>query len=275
MKQLLDQIRQATEAIKTDWEVTPRVGVILGTGLGGLADALDREATFPYSDLPNFPRSTSLGHEGRLACGRLDGTPVVMMQGRLHRYEGYSMQQVTLPVRVMRALGASVLIVSNASGGLNPSFAVGGLMIIEDHINMMFGNPLIGINDDRLGPRFPDMSAPYDPDLIAAGLRAARKHGIRVYKGVYAGFLGPSFETRAEYRMLRRLGADAVGMSTVPEVIAAVHGGASVFGLSVVTNLGLPDQLAESSGDEVVETATQSARNAERIVRDVVASLDS
>lgn len=264
------QVEETVAAVRRRWSGAPWAGVFLGSGLRPLADRVAIEAEFDYGELPHFPRSTVVGHGGRLLCGTLAGRKVMVMEGRFHRYEGWSMAEVTYPVRVMQALGCELLIVSNASGGLNPAFGAGDIMLIEDHINVFFDSPLFGVNDEALGPRFPDMSAPYDPELIEAALAAARGLDCAAHKGVYAGFTGPSFETRAEYRMLRRLGADAVGMSTVPEVIAARHAGLRVLGLSVITNLCRPDCLDETGHEEVLEAANLASGRMTAIVETVL-----
>jgi len=271
VKAISSQVDETVAALRARWQGRPSAGIVLGTGLGPLADRVEIEEAFDYTDLPNFPHSTVEGHEGRLLCGRLGGRTVMVMEGRFHRYEGWSLAEVTYPIRVMKALGCDTLVVSNASGGLNPAFGSGEIMVIEDHINVLFDNPLFGVNDEELGPRFPDMSAPYDGDLIAAARAAARELDCVAHKGVYAGFTGPSFETRAEYRMLRRLGADAVGMSTVPEAIVAVHAGMRVLGLSVITNLCRPDCLDETGHEEVMEAAEGASRQMTRIVERVLA----
>jgi purine-nucleoside phosphorylase len=255
MLELYDHIQAAAVAIRSQWERKPRVGIILGTGLGGLAQEIQAEATLEYEQIPHFPRSTAAGHRGRLVCGTLQDVPVLAMEGRFHMYEGYALKQITLPVRVMRALGAELLIVSNASGGMNPYFRSGDLMVIEDHINLMGDNPLIGINDDRLGPRFPDMCAPYDLALVDRALAIARREDIICHKGVFVAVAGPNLETRAEYRFLRMIGADVVGMSTVPEVIVAVHCGLKVVGLSIVTDMCLPDALEPVDVERIIATA--------------------
>ena len=225
MLELFDKTAAAAKAIRGRWSGQPKVGIILGTGLGGLAEEIREEATFPYAELPNFPQSTVESHAGQLVCGKLAGGTVVAMEGRFHYYEGYSMQDITFPVRVMKALGCDTLVVSNACGGMNPQYQSGEIMLIEDHINLMGDNPLIGKNDDRLGPRFPDMSEPYDRKLLARAKQIALDHRIAVQQGVYVAVSGPNLETRAEYRFLRMIGADVVGMSTVPEVIVAKHAG--------------------------------------------------
>jgi purine-nucleoside phosphorylase len=255
MLEIYSQIEQAVAAIRKKWSATPRVGMILGTGLGGLVEKIAIEATFDYHEVPHFPQSTATSHRGRLVCGQLSGLSVVAMEGRIHAYEGYSLKQITLPVRVMRALGAELLVVSNAVGGLNPYFALGQIMVIEDHINLMGVNPLIGVNDDRLGPRFPDMSEPYDRGLVDVALAIARREDFAAHKGVLVAVTGPNLETRAEYRFLRLIGADAVGMSTVPEVLVARHCGLSVVGFSVVTDMCLPDALEPADIDRIIATA--------------------
>ncbi len=246
MLEIHDQIQQAVTAIRQAWDTAPHAGVILGTGLGSLTDQMEVEATLDYEEIPHFPSSTATSHRGRLVCGRLGGVPILAMEGRFHQYEGYSLKQITLPVRVMQALGARLMIVSQAVGGMNPNYALGDLMIIDDQINLMGDNPLVGVNDDRLGPRFPDMSAPYDRELIEVGLGIARKEDFVAHKGVMVAVTGPCLETRAEYRFLRMIGADVVGMSTVPEVIVAVHCGLRTFGVSIVTDMCLPDALEEA-----------------------------
>ncbi len=247
--------------------------IILGTGLGALADAISVEASIDYRDLPGFPLSTVESHSGRLLCGTLAGKTVVAMQGRMHRYEGYSLQQVTFPVRVLRALGVDTMIVSNACGGMHPLWHKGDVMLIADHINLLGDNPLIGPNDDVLGPRFPDMSEPYDASLRARARDVAVANGITLREGVYVAVQGPNLETRAEYRMLRVLGADVVGMSTVPEVIVARHGGMRVLGLSIITDLCLPDALEPASVEHIIEAARSAEPQLGAIVNGVLARL--
>lgn len=273
MLEELEKITAAAEAVRRQFPKKPRAGIILGTGLGGFAEEIKGEAVIPYAQIPHFPESTVQSHAGRLVAGTLKGTPVVAMEGRFHCYEGYSMQQVVFPVRVFKALGAEVLIVSNACGGMNPLHQLGDLLIIDDHINLMSGNPLIGRNDDRLGPRFPDMSAPYDRKLIDQALRIALDHKIVAHRGVYVAVTGPNLETRAEYRFLRAIGADVVGMSTVPEVIAAVHMGMRCLGLSVITDLCLPDALEPANVDTIIKVAHDAEPKLRTIVREVVGSL--
>ncbi len=227
---------------------------------------------FAYADLPHFPRSTAIGHAGRLLLGRFNGQSVAVMQGRFHLYEGWTPEQTARPVRVLRALGARSLLVTNAAGGLHPSMRVGDLMVIDDHINLMLRNPLVGPNEDELGPRFPDMSRPYDREYGELALAVARRNDFVCHRGVYVGMLGPTYETRAEYRMLRRLGADAAGMSTVPEVIAAVQAGMRVLGVSTITNVCSPDKLGETSGQEVVDAASGASAKLLAIARAVISS---
>jgi purine-nucleoside phosphorylase len=236
MTELYDQIQEASAAVRTRWPGRPKVGIILGTGLGGLAEDIDKEAVIPYAELPHFPHSTALTHTGQLIAGRLGGKAVLAMEGRIHAYEGYSLKQITFPVRVMKALGCEILIVSNACGGMNPQWDKGDLMLIEDHINLMGGNPLTGPNEDRFGPRFPDMTDVYSPRLRAKADETALANGLQLGRGVYVALHGPSYETPAEIRFLRTIGADAVGMSTVPEAIAARHMGIEVLGISCISN---------------------------------------
>src|SRR3990172_6927771 len=240
MLHLCDQTTESVDYINSQWCGLPRVGIILGSGLGAVGDAIALENAIEYGDVPHFLKSTAVGHKGRLLCGRLGGVPVVAMQVRFHCYEGYSAAAATFPVRVMKQLGIELLIVSNAAGWLNPSFAAGDVMVIDDHINLLNRNPLVDINDDRLGARFPDMSSPYDRQLGDRALAIARKHDFVCHRGTYIAMLGPTYETRAEIRMLRQWG-DAVGMSTVPEVIVAAHAGLCVLGLSTITNICSPD----------------------------------
>lgn len=270
---LLERIDAAVRAIRTRTASAPTVGIILGTGLGGLTGEIAIEQRIPYQDIPGFPLSTVESHAGQLLFGRLGGQAVVAMQGRFHRYEGYDLGEVTFPVRVMRALGVSTLIVSNACGGMHPLWAAGDLMLISDHINLLGDNPLIGHNDDTLGPRFPDMSMPYDKELRLLAGRIAAELGIQLREGVYVAVAGPNLETRAEYRMLRAMGADVVGMSTVPEVIAAVHGGMRVLGLSIITDMCLPDALEPAELSKIIATAGKSEPALTRLVTAVVERL--
>lgn len=271
MSSLKEQVDTAASEIRKQWSTEPAWGIVLGSGLGGVADEIEMQAEFAYADLPHFPRSTAIGHAGRLVCGTLDGVPVVAMQGRFHLYEGWTAEQASLPIRVMNALGARSLLLSNAAGGLNPRQRVGDVMVIEDQINLMFRNPLVGINDERLGLQFPDMSAPYDPQYIEVALAASRRAEFACERGVYVGMLGPTYETRAEYRMARRIGGDAAGMSTVPEVIAAVHGGMRVAAVSAITNVCSPDKLSETTGEEVVAAADAASHKLRTIASALLA----
>jgi len=266
MLEQFDKITAASAAISRRWNHRPSVGIILGSGLGGVTASIADPVSIPYAEIPHFAASTAPEHAGRLVCGMLEGVPVVVMEGRMHAYEGYPLAQITLPVRVLKHLGASLLIVTNACGGLNPQFRTGDLMVIDDHINLMNDNPLVGINDDRLGPRFPDMSAPYTPALIDAALAVARREDFVAHRGVYVAVTGPNLETRAEYRFLRGIGADVVGMSTVPEVIVAVHAGLDVLGVSVVTDMCLADALEAATLEKIIAVA----RGAEPKLRAIV-----
>ncbi|MBW7996551.1 MAG: purine-nucleoside phosphorylase [Candidatus Glassbacteria bacterium] len=257
-KDLYGKIGEAAEEITGRSSVKPDVGIVLGTGLGKLVERLEVECEIPYPEIPHFVSSTVETHAGKLLLGSLNGKSVVAMQGRFHFYEGYSMEQITFPVRVMKALGAGVLVVSNACGGMNPLYGKGDLMIIEDHINLLGANPLIGANDERLGPRFPDMSKPYSRRLIGLAERLALENEITARKGIYVAVPGPNLETRAEYRFLRWIGADVVGMSTVPEVIVAIHAGMEVLGLSIVTDLCFPDALEPADISEIIAVAADA-----------------
>jgi purine-nucleoside phosphorylase len=270
---VLEQIAEATRAIRARTTVQPVVGIILGTGLGGLADRIEVECAIPYDEIPNFPLSTVESHSGRLLFGRLGGKPVVAMQGRFHLYEGYDLQRVTLPVRVMRALGAETLVVSNACGGMNPFWAAGDLVLIADHINLLGDNPLIGPNHEELGPRFPDMSEPYSQALQDLAVQVALDERIPLRRGVYAAVAGPNLETRAEYRMLRTMGADVVGMSTVPEVIVAVHGGMRVLGISIITDDCFPDSLQPAVLESILRVARGAEPRLTALVEGVVARM--
>jgi purine-nucleoside phosphorylase len=273
MPELYDQIYEARRAIESRWTAKPRFGIILGTGLGGLAEEIEAEAVFPYKDIPHFPVSTVQSHASRLVCGKLAGKTVMAMEGRFHAYEGYTLKQITFPVRVMRALGCEVLVVSNACGGMNPQYAKGDLMVIEDHINLMGDNPLIGPNDDRLGIRFPDMTYPYDRELIGLAQTIALEERIVCHKGVFVAVPGPNLETRAEYRFLRGIGADVVGMSTVPEVIVGVHAGLRNVGFSIVTDMCLPDALEPAKLEEIIAVANAAEKKLRVVVRRLVAEL--
>jgi len=255
MLDLFYKIQDASAFIQKSWAKKPDVGIVLGTGLGSLVEKIKVEATIDYGDIPHFLKSTATSHRGRLVCGELCGLNVMAMEGRFHMYEGYPLKLITLPIRVMKAMGAGLLVVSNACGGMNPYYKPGDIMLIDDQINLMGDNPLIGINDDRLGPRFPDMSEPYNRELIAAALESARKNNIVAHQGVFVAVSGPNLETRAEYRFLRMIGADVVGMSTVPETIVAVHCGMRTIGFSVITDMCLPDALEPANVPRIIATA--------------------
>ncbi len=269
----MTQVAEAVRAVTARTAVVPEVAIILGTGLGALAAQLKAETTLPYADVPGFPRPTVETHAGRLLLGTLGGRRVAMMQGRFHRYEGYTLQQVAFPVRVLRALGAQTLIVSNVSGGMHPLWATGDLVLLSDHINLLGDNPLAGPNVDAEGPRFPDMSAAYDPELRTLARAVALEHKIVLREGVYVAVPGPNLETRAEYRMLRALGADVVGMSTVPEVITAVHQGMRVLGLSIITDNCLPDALEPTSVEKIIAVARGAEPKLATVVRGVLERL--
>jgi len=270
---LYDRVQAAARTIRDRSPRRPAAAIILGTGLGGLAKEIKAEVVIPYEEIPGFPLSTVEAHAGRLILGSLSGKPVVAMQGRFHRYEGYSLQQVTFPVRVMHALGAETLVVSNACGGMHPLWAPGDLMLIADHINLIGDNPLIGPHDDRLGPRFPDMSQPYAESLRAMARKLALELGITLREGVYVAVTGPNLETRAEYRMLRAMGADVVGMSTVPEVIVAVQEGMKVLGISIITDQCLPDALEPASLEKIIAVANRAEPSLTRLVAGVLERL--
>ena len=269
----LEAAEAAASVVRARFATAPDVAIVLGTGLGGLAREIDVQETIAYADIPGFPRATVETHAGRLLCGTLGGRTVVAMQGRFHRYEGYTLQQVTFPVRVLRALGAGTLVVSNACGGMHPLWAPGDLMLIADHINLLGDNPLVGANDDRLGARFPDMSTPYDESLRMLARAVAVEQRTVLREGVYVAVAGPSLETRAEYRMLRALGADVVGMSTVPEVIVALHGGMRVLGLSIITDRCLPDALEPANIETIIATAAAAEPRLTALVRGVLEAL--
>jgi len=270
---MLKQINDTTAFLKSKIDVMPEYGLILGTGLGALADEIETDLALSYKDIPNFPVSTVEGHSGKLIFGRLSGKRVVAMSGRFHYYEGYNMKEVTFPVRVMKQLDIKALFLSNASGGLNPDFNVSDLMIINDHINLFPDNPLRGQNFEELGPRFPDMSSAYDKNLVYKAVKIARRHSIIVHQGVYAGVSGPTFETPAEYRYIRNLGADAVGMSTVPEVIVAHHMKLPVFAVSAITDSGVPGEIVEISHEEVQDVAATVQPKMTLIIRELLAQL--
>lgn len=269
---MLENIHRTTAYIKSRiGDFVPEAGIILGTGLGGLVNEIEVEKQLMYANIPDFPISTVEFHSGKLIFGKLGGVNVVAMQGRLHYYEGYNMQQITFPVRVMKMLGIKTLYVSNASGSLNPGFKKGDLMVIEDHINLQPQNPLIGRNDSDLGPRFPDMSQPYRIDLIEKALNIASANNIICHKGVYVAVTGPNLETRAEYRYLRIIGGDAVGMSTVPEVIVARHMDLPVFAISVLTDEGFPEVLTPVSLEEIIAVAQEAEPKLTLILKELIA----
>ena len=266
----LEAVEAAADAVRAHCDITPDVAIVLGTGLAGLANAIAVEASVSYADIRGFPLSTVESHAGRLLAGTFGGKQVIAMQGRCHRYEGYSLQQVTFPVRVLHALGAGTLIVSNACGGMNPWWQPGDLMLIGDHINLLGDNPLIGANDERLGARFPDMSTPYDESLRALARAVAAEQRTVLREGVYVAVAGPTLETRAEYRMLRALGADVVGMSTVPEVIVALHAGMRVLGLSIITDQCLPDALEPVDLSTIIANAARAEPKLTALVRGIL-----
>lgn len=273
MSTLRDQIQDTLKFLRTKNQSNPTVGIILGTGLGGLVKEIKIETIIDYSDIPHFPVSTVESHKGKLIFGTLGGKNIVAMQGRFHYYEGYTMQQVTFPVRVMKFLGVKTLLISNAAGGMNPLFSKGDIMLIADHINLLGDNPLIGHNDDELGPRFPDMSEPYSKELITLAEKTALDLKLRLQKGVFVAVSGPNLETRAEYRFLRSIGADVVGMSTVPEVIVAVHQSMQVLGFSIMTDECFPDALKPVSLQEVIAVANEAEPKLTAIMKEVVARL--
>ncbi|MDR0307956.1 MAG: purine-nucleoside phosphorylase [Chitinispirillales bacterium] len=273
MEQVFDKIQETKKFIESKSQVKPVVGIILGTGLGRLADKIEAKAVIPYEEIPHFPVSTVEAHAGKLILGSLAGKEVIAMQGRFHFYEGYSMQQIVFPVRVMKFLGVKTLIVSNACGGINPLYPPGTIMAITDHINLLPGNPLIGPNDNRVGIRFPDMSEPYSNELIDLAVKIAVDNKIKLERGVYAAMTGPCLETRAEYRMLKILGADVIGMSTVPEVIAAVHAGLKVLGFSVITDSCLPDALEPADIKKIIAVADKAEPVLVKLIEKVLAAL--
>ncbi|MBU2020222.1 MAG: purine-nucleoside phosphorylase [Bacteroidetes bacterium] len=270
---MLAKFQESVDFIKGKTSVEPTIGIILGTGLGGLVKEIEIIDEINYTDIPNFPVSTVESHSGKLIFGNLGGKKVVAMQGRFHFYEGYDMQQVTFPVRVMKLLGIQRLFVSNASGGVNPDFAVGEIMILNDHINLFPSHPLVGKNIDELGPRFPDMSEPYDLEMIAMGQKVAADLGIKVSTGTYAGLTGPTLETPAEYVYVRNIGADAVGMSTVPEVIVARHMEIPTFAISIITDLGVPGKIKKVSVADVIEVANRQEPKMTAIMSKLIESL--
>lgn len=270
---MLTQIKESTAYIQSKTTIEPTIGIILGTGLGGLVKEIEIIDQISYEDIPHFPVSTVESHSGKLIFGKIGGKNVVAMQGRFHYYEGYTLQQVTFPVRVMKMLGIQQLFVSNASGGVNPDFEVGEIMIMNDHINLFPGNPLIGKNIDELGPRFPDMSDPYDQSLIDKACEIAKNLQIKVSVGCYAGLTGPTLETPSEYKYVRAIGADAVGMSTVPEVIVARHMSIPCFAISIITDLGVPGKIKKVSVQDVIEVASRQEPKMTRIMKELISSI--
>jgi purine-nucleoside phosphorylase len=273
MEQLLEKMKEAVAKIQGEINEKPEIGLILGSGLGVLADEIENAVKIDYADIPHFPKSTVEGHAGKLVIGKLNGKCVVAMQGRFHFYEGYSMQEVTFPVRVMKGLGVETIVVTNACGGMNANFEPGDLMIITDHLNMTGANPLIGPNESELGPRFPDMSRAYTPELVALAKKTAEAIGVPVQQGVYAGITGPTYMTPAELIMLRNLGGDAVGMSTVPEVIVASHMNMKVLGISCVTDMAIGEELEPLTHEQVVEVANRTKPKFIKLVKEFVAAV--
>lgn len=274
MKDLKTKIIESIQYIKKKSTLKPKIAIILGTGLGRLAEDIEEKNIIPYGEIPNFPLSTVEGHSGNLVLGKLGKKEIVAMQGRFHFYEGYSLEEVTFPVRVMRELGAEIIIISNAAGGLNRFFKKGDLMLITDHISFLMNNPLIGPNDEELGPRFPDMSEAYDSQLIKLALQIARWERIILHQGIYIGVTGPTLETPAEYRFLIKMGADAVGMSTVPEVIVANHMGMKVLGISCITDLAIDGMIVKTSLEEILEAASHAEPLMTRLVKRVIKKID-
>jgi purine-nucleoside phosphorylase len=268
---MLEKFKESVAYIQSQTKVNPSVGIILGTGLGGLVKEINIIDEIPYENIPNFPVSTVESHSGKLIFGELGGKHVVAMQGRFHYYEGYSLQQVTFPVRVMKLLGIEKLFVSNASGGVNPDFEIGEIMIMNDHINLFPGNPLIGKNIDEMGPRFPDMSDAYDENMIELAVQIAKENNIRVAVGCYAGMTGPTLETPSEYKYVRIIGADAVGMSTVPEVIVARHMEIPCFAISIITDLGVPGKIEKVSVQDVINVASKQEPKMTIIMKELIA----
>jgi purine-nucleoside phosphorylase len=276
MNELRKNLEDSVAYIRKHCQLSARIGIVLGTGLGALGKEVQAQARIPFSEIPNMADATVQSHGGELVAGTLNGTPVFVLEGRLHYYEGHSLADIVYPVRLLHALGCDTLILSNAAGGMNPDWQLGDLMVIEDHINLpgICGvNPLVGHNDDALGPRFPDMSRPYDPALIKAAHAAAGEEGLALREGVYVMVTGPNLETRAEYRMLRMLGADVVGMSTLPEVVAARHLGMRVAAFSIVTDMCLPDQLEEANIEQIIATAGAAEPKLTRLVKRLVSAL--
>lgn len=270
MKTQLGQVQESVAFLENKTELQPQIGIVLGTGLGDLADKIQAAAVIPYEEIPHFPVSTVSSHMGRLIIGSLGGKKVMALQGRFHYYEGYDPKEITFPIRVMAAMGVETLLISNAAGGLNLTFEAGDLVLIRDHINLTGQNPLRGENADEWGPRFPDMTGPYSQELVEMAERAAKDLGIKVHQGVYVGVTGPSMETAAETRFLRLIGADTVGMSTIPEVIVAVHAGLRVLGMSVVTNVNDPDDYQPAPIEQVIATAKGAEPRLVKLVEEIL-----
>ncbi|MBI5206344.1 MAG: purine-nucleoside phosphorylase [Candidatus Firestonebacteria bacterium] len=273
--ELKHKVDKAVKFLKKETDFIPEITIILGTGLGKLVESIENQKSIPYKNIPNFPESTVVSHSGNLVIGTLSGKKVAALEGRFHYYEGYSMEQVTFPIRVMQKWGAKLLVVSNACGGMNHQFKQGDIMIITDHINFMGVNPLIGANDDDLGPRFPDMCEPYNRELVALTEKVALELQLPIKKGVYIGVTGPNLETPAEYRFMRIIGADVVGMSTVPEVIVAIHAGLKVLGLSCVTDMCLPDALKPANIEEIIKIANETEPKISKLVKEVIKRIKS
>ena len=270
---LRERIKEAGEFVQSKTKIKPRIGIILGTGLGGLTKEIEIESKLSYQNIPYFAVSTTPGHEGSLILGRLAGKMIIAMQGRFHLYEGYSLEEITFPLRVMKYMGVNIIIESNAAGGMNPNFKAGDLMVITDHINLIGNNPLIGPNDDKLGPRFVDMCEPYDKKLIKLYEKVAMREKIRIHRGVYVGVIGPNLETPAEYRFLRLIGADAVGMSTVPEVIVAKHSGLKVLGISCITDECFPDKLEPVNLAKLIKVANLAEPKMTRLIKGILGEI--
>ena len=271
---MLEKIKETTDFITQQFDFVPEVGIVLGTGLGNLASEIEIKHTLSYKSIPNFPISTVEGHSGELIFGFLGNTKVVAMKGRFHFYEGYTMKEITFPIRVMKYLGIKLLILSNASGGVNPDYNIGDIMIIKDHINLMGTNPLIGKNDDELGARFPDMHVPYDLNLIEKAARISKENNISYRIGVYAAVTGPTYETPSEYRYIRTIGADAVGMSTVPEVIVARQMNLPCFAVSVISDLGVEGKIVKITHQEVINAASSAEPKITRVIKELINSLE-
>lgn len=274
MEDLKAKVTESVEFVNQKSKIKPEIAIILGTGLGRLAEDIEEKEIIPYSEIPNFPVSTVQSHSGNLVLGKLGNKEVVAMQGRFHYYEGYSLKEVTFPVRVMKKLGADIIIISNAAGGMNRFFERGDLMLIIDHINLFGDNPLIGLNDEELGPRFPDMSEAYNQKLIELAKKVALKEKIRLQEGVYAGLIGPTLETPAEYRFLISIGADAVGMSTIPEVIVANHMGMKVLGISCITDLAIDGVIVKTSVEEILKAASDAEPIMTKLIKKVIEKID-